>query len=99
MALDGSDSIGANSYFLKLGQTNILLDCGSSGPANNFHGANLCPLYEAGLISSPLDISQIYISHAHMDHMGYLPQMMEHHRCSPVMEEALPAFGDLKQLN
>lgn len=76
MALDGGDCISANTYFLKLGKANILLDCGSSGTANNFHGASLYPLYETGLISSPLDISQIYISHAHMDHMGYLPQML-----------------------
>ncbi|MCQ2137485.1 MAG: ABC-F family ATP-binding cassette domain-containing protein [Bacteroidales bacterium] len=31
--------------------------------------------------------------------IGYLPQMMEHHRGRTVMEEALTAFDDLKKLN
>lgn len=76
MALSGADRIDANSYFLQLGLSNIILDSGSAGNAINFHGPNYSPLFRQGLIRSMEDISQVYVSHAHMDHIGYLPQLL-----------------------
>lgn len=83
MALGGADNIAANSYFLQLGSSNIILDTGSAGNAGSFHGPNYSPLYSKGLLQNPEEISQVYISHAHMDHVGYLPQLLADTRNTP----------------
>ncbi len=72
VALGGADEIGASCYFLQIGRSNILLDCGLK--AENCY-PNFAPLIKKGLIEQNSQINQVFISHAHLDHIGYLPQI------------------------
>ena len=77
MALGGGQKVGASCYYMRLGESNIILDAGT-GKEN---GITFMPDFHS-LISSPYieslgQISQIYISHAHADHIGYLTRLMQ----------------------
>ena len=76
LPLSGADTIDANCYFLQLGQNNILLDCGSANDHGLIHGPNFNVLLKSGLVHSLEEITHVFISHAHMDHVGYLPQLL-----------------------
>lgn len=77
MPLGGAERVGASCYFLRLGASNMLLDCGAVITKN----LRLLPNFEALLTSRHLDsfsqLSQVYISHAHNDHMGYLAKLLQ----------------------
>ena len=71
MALGGGQSVGASCYFLRLGNSALLLDCGIGiGGGRKFTPRTDLPV-EAGLIGNMNDIDQVYISHAHLDHAGF----------------------------
>lgn len=75
MALGGAQEVGASCYFLRLGERNFLLDCGQGRGWNNF-----TPKFEA-LLATPYvqdfrQISHVIISHAHLDHVGALPEFL-----------------------
>lgn len=74
--LGGGQRVGASCYYLRIGDANVILDAGT-GIEN---GIEFTPDFHF-LISSPFmqsmgQINQIFISHAHMDHVGYLLQLM-----------------------
>lgn len=74
--LGGGQRVGASCYFLKLGNSSIILDAGTGfkdGIIYNpvFSVLNLLPSFY-----SLSQIDQIYISHAHIDHNGYLLNLM-----------------------
>ncbi len=77
--LNRDGGIGANSFYLKVGSVNILLDCG------------LHPK-KVGRAATP-DLSQIrgqrldliIITHCHLDHIGSLPVAMREHPGVPVV--------------
>lgn len=73
--LGGAQEVGASCYFLQLGTSNILLDCGMGYKNKLAYGPNLYPLLQHG-IDSLSQLQQLYISHAHSDHVGYLPQLL-----------------------
>lgn len=73
MALGGAQSIGDSCYLLKMGSTSVLLDCGSRMQAGCLQGPDFSPALQSGMLESLAQINDIYISHAHMDHIGYLP--------------------------
>lgn len=75
MTLGGGQSVGASCYYLKLGTSNIILDAGIGGGASAY-GPNLYSLLTSSFIYSYNQINQIYISHAHLDHVGYLGNLM-----------------------
>ncbi len=62
--------IGANSYYLEIGQHRVVLDCGMH-PKNT--GEDALPLFKA---IADREIEAILISHAHQDHIGTLPLAM-----------------------
>lgn len=73
MALGGAQEVGASCYFLKLGEFRCLLDCGLGR-------WNSPPRFES-LLQTPYlrdfrQISHAFVSHAHMDHAGALPEFM-----------------------
>lgn len=75
MALGGAQEVGASCYFLRLGESNFLLDCGQGRRWDNF-----TPKFES-LLRTPYvqdyrQISHVVISHAHLDHVGALPDFL-----------------------
>jgi Cft2 family RNA processing exonuclease len=72
--LGGGDEIGASSYFLKIGKNHFLVDAGS-----RIHGDLLFPEFSAvSSVEKHLslkDLDAIFLTHAHMDHIGSLPKV------------------------
>ena len=71
MPLGGAQSVGRSCYYLRLGQSNILLDCG----LQRINGATCSPDFRSLLTSQFMEsiqqLDHVYISHAHTDHVGY----------------------------
>ena len=77
MALGGAQEVGASCYFLKLGENNLLLDCG----CGSTRGIRFAPKFSA-LLDTPYlqdfhQVSHILLSHAHLDHCAALPDFLE----------------------
>ena len=77
MALGGAQSVGSSSYFLQLGNSNILLDCGTTRKMDIVAGPNLQLLLMNRMLESFSQLDHVYISHAHSDHVGYLPDLLQ----------------------
>jgi len=76
MPLGGAQEVGASCYFLKLGENNLLLDCG----CGSTHGIKFAPKFSA-LLQTPYlqdfhQVSHIFLSHAHLDHSAALPDFL-----------------------
>lgn len=71
VALGGGDEVGASCYYLKLGEVNIMLDCGSRNGIRKYPYFDF--LIENKILKSSNDIDLITISHAHKDHYAALP--------------------------
>ena len=69
--LGGGEEIGANSYLLRIGDENIVLDCGLH-PRKK--GMEMFPDYENIKNES---IRHLIVSHAHNDHIGALPYFLK----------------------
>lgn len=77
ISLGGGQRVGASCYYLRIGDNNVILDAG----IGKEDGIEFTPDFHF-LITSPFmqslgQINQIFISHAHMDHVGYLLQLMK----------------------
>jgi Cft2 family RNA processing exonuclease len=71
LPLGGADEIGASCFYLNISGTGILLDCGIHPRKNGFEAL---PDFEP-LNNLPLDYA--FISHAHQDHIGSLPFLIQ----------------------
>jgi Cft2 family RNA processing exonuclease len=77
--LNRDGGIGANSFFLKIGEVHVLVDCGLHPKKA---GREATP--DLGLIRGQrLDL--IIITHCHLDHIGSLPVAMREHPGVPVL--------------
>ncbi len=85
MALGGGQQIGASCYYLNIGGTKLLLDCGK-GMDNRHHayGPDFSLLTKYGEMSSPGKLDGIIISHAHFDHIGSLLDFTARYSSIPV---------------
>ncbi len=77
MPLGGAQEVGASCYFLKLGENNLLLDCG----CGSTRGIRFAPQFNA-LLQTPYlqdfhQVSHIILSHAHLDHSAALPDFLQ----------------------
>ena len=66
--LGATDTVTGSKYLLQQGSSNVLVDCGLFQGYKQLRLRNWSPL--------PLDPSQIdavILTHAHIDHSGYLP--------------------------
>lgn len=77
MPLGAAQSVGRSSYYLRLGQSNILLDCGLQRINGAICTPDLHSLLTSQFMESMQQLDHVYISHAHTDHVGYLPQVMQ----------------------
>jgi Cft2 family RNA processing exonuclease len=81
--------IGANSYYLELAGHRLVLDCGMHP---KFEGEEALPNFKP-MAARPLDA--ILISHAHQDHIGTLPVLMQRQPDARVfMPDATAEIGD-----
>ncbi|MGN0607310.1 MAG: MBL fold metallo-hydrolase [Oscillospiraceae bacterium] len=71
--LNGGNHIGASCYFLKTSSANIIFDCGTGFSAKTFYTPDYNYLIKNGIIRSFDEITHIFISHGHLDHIGDLP--------------------------
>lgn len=92
MALGGGQRVGASCYYIKLGLSNLILDCGLGIDQNILFEPNLYCLLTSPFIQSLSQLSQIYISHAHLDHVGYLPKLLKETSNTPVFMTEMTAF-------
>ncbi len=92
MALGGGQRVGASCYYIKLGLSNLILDCGLGIDQNILFEPNLYCLLTSPFIQSLSQLSQIYISHAHLDHVGYLPKLLKETPNTPVFMTEMTAF-------
>jgi len=75
--LGGGEEIGANAYLLEIDGLSFLLDAGLHPKK---YGQESLPDY--GGISA--DLEAIFISHAHLDHVGSLPVISHRHPQAPI---------------
>ncbi len=71
LPLGGANEIGANSYYLNINGTGIILDCGMHPQKT---GLDALPKFNL-LKDKPLDY--VLISHAHQDHLNALPFLIK----------------------
>lgn len=76
MPLGGGQNVGASCYYLQINGCNIILDAGIGMKEGIVFHPDLFSLQETPLIQSLGQIDQIFISHAHVDHVGYLFELM-----------------------
>ena len=88
MPLGGGQRVGASCYFLRLGSSNLILDAGTGMEDTVIFEPDTYSLITSPFIQSLNQINQIYISHAHSDHVGYLPKLLKSAQmCSVYMTE------------
>lgn len=73
LPLGGADEIGANCYYLNIAETGIILDCGMHPKKSG-----LDSLPDFNLIKD-LPVDYVLVSHAHQDHIGSLPFLVQKH--------------------
>lgn len=71
--LGGAGEIGANSYYLNISGTGIIIDCGMHPQKT---GKEALPDFD--LIQDE-DVDYVFISHAHQDHLSGLPFLVQRH--------------------
>ncbi|MDD6345731.1 MAG: MBL fold metallo-hydrolase, partial [Oscillospiraceae bacterium] len=71
MPLGGGQRVGASCYYLQLGNNHIMLDAGIGNNKNLKFNPVISQLTALHSFYSLNQINQIFISHAHMDHVGY----------------------------
>jgi metallo-beta-lactamase family protein len=89
--LGAAGTVTGSKHLVDTGEAQVLLDCGL------FQG--LKDLRERNWSTPPVDLgrlSAIVLSHAHIDHTGYLPVMVRHGYRGPVY--CTPATADLLKL-
>ncbi len=73
--IGGGDEIGASCYYLRSGGARLLLDCGLR-PQSEW----VYPYFESflpmGFIDGLWDLDAVFLSHAHLDHIGALPKLI-----------------------
>ncbi|MDR0524303.1 MAG: MBL fold metallo-hydrolase [Spirochaetaceae bacterium] len=68
VALGGGQEVGASCYFLQINDAYILLDCGKS--PNGAYFPDFSTILKPPFLESLNQITQIFISHSHFDHIG-----------------------------
>ncbi len=77
--LGGAGTVTGSKYLLRDANTNLLVDCGL------FQGLKQLRLKNwARFPIPPADITAVLITHAHIDHSGYLPLLVRHGFRGPI---------------
>ncbi|MFA6365309.1 MAG: MBL fold metallo-hydrolase [Candidatus Paceibacterota bacterium] len=66
----GAGTVTGSNYLLESGTTKILIDCGL------FQGTSFCELSNFKPFAyDPKSVTAVFVTHAHIDHIGRLPQL------------------------
>ena len=82
-ALGGFREVGRSSMILETNHSKILIDCGISpepgikGHDANASGENKAYPYLDSMNTTINDIDAVILTHAHMDHMGFIPYLFK----------------------
>lgn len=97
MPLGGGQRVGASCYYLQLGNYRIILDAGTGIINGVVYNPILSQLLTSADVHSLSQINQIFISHAHLDHTGYLNELSSQCRNASVyMTEITRALNELQ---
>jgi len=89
--LGAADTVTGSKHLIMLGEQRILLDCGMFQGYKVLRERNWAPL-----AVSPHEIDAVVLSHAHLDHSGWLPRLVQAGFRGPVY--ASPATRDLAEV-
>lgn len=90
-SLGGAGTVTGSKHLLTLGGHRILIDCGLFQGLKNLRDLNWTPLPV-----SPRDIDAVILTHAHLDHCGYLPRLVREGYRGKIY--ATPATRDVAEL-
>jgi Cft2 family RNA processing exonuclease len=79
--LGGGNEVGSSCYFLNFGSYKIILDAGIRMSGNKKY-PDFSEIINKGHIDGLWEIDYIFISHAHMDHVGALPLIIDQIKCN-----------------
>jgi len=89
--LGAADTVTGSRYLVEAGGTRVLLDCGLFQGFKKHRERNWSPLAVA-----PAEIDAVVLSHAHLDHSGWLPVLVKQGFRGPI--HASPATRDLAEV-
>jgi cleavage and polyadenylation specificity factor subunit 3 len=75
IALGETETISASCHFLKIGETGIVLDSGLDPEAD---GIDALPSFDIVHKHPDLYVDHVVVTHAHHDHIGSLPVLIQH---------------------
>lgn len=78
--LGAAGTVTGSRHLLRIGGKNILIDCGLFQGPKGLRLKNWDPFPV-----SPLDIDYIILTHAHIDHTGYLPRLVRQGYRNPII--------------
>ena len=78
--LGGVETVTGSKYLLETGDKRILVDCGLFQGFKQLRLRNWAPLPV-----DPKSIDMVVLTHAHLDHTGYLPLLIKHGFTGPVI--------------
>lgn len=90
-SLGAAGTVTGSKHLLTLGGHRILIDCGLFQGLKNLRDLNWTPLP-----ISPRDIDAVILTHAHLDHCGYLPRLVREGYRGKIY--ATPATRDIAEL-
>ncbi|ODS42407.1 MAG: hypothetical protein MSIBF_03530 [Candidatus Altiarchaeales archaeon IMC4] len=78
--LGGAQEVGRSAFLLQTPESNVLIDCGINAAAS---GAGRYPDFRAAKLAMD-QLDAVIISHAHLDHCGFLPYLFKYGYNGPV---------------
>lgn len=90
--LGAAETVTGSKHLLTLGDANILVDCGMFQGGRELRDRNWRPLK-----IDPGDIDAVIVTHAHMDHIGWLPRLVSQGYAGPIY--ATPATIALSRIS
>src|SRR5262245_30347596 len=86
-----AETVTGSKYLLESGQTRVLIDCGQFQGNKELRLRNWEPLP-----FSPGSLEAVVLTHAHIDHTGYLPRLVRDGYRGPIL--CTEATADLTEL-
>ena len=97
MPLGGGQRVGASCYYLRIAEQNIILDAGVGKENKIEFEPNFHSLLTSPFVQSMNQINQIFVSHAHIDHIGYLLNLMKQtNHANVYMTELTKVFAEFQ---